>query len=133
MADGTEVTVFSMLLGKVITSMSTVVVGTEEIFFVLDDGVILRMWHEQDCCEGASVAEVVGDIDDMVDAPILEAEAVSRKATDEELAGHDDSGTWTFYKFRTRKGSVVLRWLGVSNGYYSETVSFEPVVTKGAQ
>ena len=58
----------------------------------------------------------------MVGSPLLKAEESSQKGKSEH---EDDSSTWTFYKFATLKGYVDVRWLGKSNGYYSESVHIE--------
>ena len=64
------------------------------------------------------IEDVCGDIKDLMYSPITQAEVVS----EQKDARLGDSQTWTFYKFATAKGSVTLRWLGESNGYYSERV-----------
>jgi hypothetical protein len=87
------------------------------------DGSVFRFWYEHDCCASCSIAEVIGDLNDLVGAPLLEAEVISSK--DHPAPDGEESFTWTFYKFGTSKGSVTVRWLGTSNGYYSEDVSFE--------
>jgi hypothetical protein len=47
--------------------------------------------------------------------------------SDHKPSEYDESFTWTFYKFATRKGYVDVRWFGQSNGYYSESVTFVEV------
>lgn len=81
-------------------------------------------YHKQDCCENVYIESITGDLTDLENSPILVAEeATSDRATDQ----YDDyeSRTWTFYKFATRNGYVDVRFLGTSNGYYSESVSLK--------
>lgn len=94
----------------------------DEMFMYLSDNQYVRFYHRQDCCENVYIADITGDLDDLVGEMLVEAEESSQEAVSDECS---DSGTWTFYKFRTRKGSVVIRWLGESNGYYSESVDID--------
>lgn len=82
-------------------------------------------FHRQDCCESVYIESIVGDIEDLVNTPILTAEESSGDTPADSNAKPYESYTWTFYKFATFKGYVDIRWLGESNGYYSESVSVE--------
>lgn len=97
--------------------------GGDELRFTLPDGSGWRFYHSQDCCETVAIEDIIGDLSDLVGSPILEAEQVSSDA--EPAPESAESFTWTFYRFSTVKGTVTVRWLGTSNGYYSESVSFE--------
>jgi hypothetical protein len=110
----------SELVGKVLTEIE-VNEGRDEIYFQTADGETYHMWHMQDCCESVSIEDIIGDINDLIGSPITMAEEVTEAGEDTEWG---DSSTWTFYKFATNKGYVTIRWLGESNGYYSESVDF---------
>lgn len=110
---------FEDLLGKTLQNVENT---GEEIIFTLDDGTKCELYHSQDCCEYVRVEDVIGELDDLVGSPILMAEEVSGESPDGFECG--DSCTWTFYKLATIKGYVTIRFLGESNGYYSESVSF---------
>ena len=112
---------FGTLVGK---TLKSVVVNSDRdrIDFETVDGESYTMLHHQDCCESVSIEDIIGDLDDLVGSPVLQAEATSNEGTTGEWG---DSSTWTFYKLATIKGSVTIRWYGTSNGYYSERVSFE--------
>lgn len=117
---------FSELLGKTITSIEGMSVdGNDVITFIMDDGTEYRMLHHQDCCESVYIESVVGDVEDLIGEPILVAEEVSNSGMEDPEDQWSDSVTYTFYKIATRKGYVDLRWVGSSNGYYSESVDFE--------
>lgn len=114
------------LIGKTLTHVEQV--SAEEIVFVTDEGKRYKLHHTQDCCESVTVEDIVGDLNDLVGEPILIAEeAISCGENPENVTKEDQdaSFTWTFYKFATRKGYVDIRWYGESNGYYSESVSFD--------
>lgn len=124
---------FSVLQGKTLTSIEKKSCIEEwdkndiyELTFITSDNEKYRMYHSQCCCESVNVEDIVGDLDDLLNTPILLAEESSNDDHDKETAEYD-SNTWTFYKLRTIKGSVDIRWHGSSNGYYSETVDFEKV------
>lgn len=111
---------FSSLRGKILTR----IIQTDyEIVFELLDGKRYKLYHEQDCCENVYVEDVCGDLDDLIHSRILLAEEISN-ADGPPTTGSYGSYTWTFYKLGTNKGSVTIRWFGTSNGYYSESVSF---------
>ena len=114
------------LVGKTMTAVNQI--GDEQIVFTAVGGQQYRLFHGQCCCESVTIEDVVGDLADLVGAPILMAEEATSDVNPEGVAkAIRDSFTWTFYKFATRKGYVDIRWFGESNGYYSEAVDFEEI------
>lgn len=105
------------LLGLTLSAVENT--DNTELIFRSTCGRTFEMSHSQDCCEHVRIEDIVGDLQDLVGSPILHAEESSSNA--EEAS---ESGTWTFYKLATAKGWVDIRWLGESNGYYSERVDF---------
>lgn len=107
------------MVGKVFTSIRNE--DTELVFENATERFVF--FHAQDCCEHVSIEDVCGDLEDLVGEPLLMAEEVSGETPVDFNEAEHESVTWTFYKFATRKGYVDVRWLGESNGYYSESVS----------
>lgn len=121
---------FEVLKGLTIKSITGASEGSEEILIETECGKTFKMHHEQDCCENVSIDSVVGDISDLIGVPILLAEESEGELPPKNEFGYtDESCTWTFYKLGTVKGYVDIRWYGSSNGYYSEHVDFEEIVS----
>ena len=120
----TTVKDFEDLKGHTITNIKH---DVDELTLTLANGQQCRLYHEQDCCESVSIDSVTGDFDAIIGSPLI---AVREESTDQDPAGYTPgdyraSWTWSIFTFTTEKGSVVVRWLGESNGYYSESVYFK--------
>jgi len=113
---------FSDLIGATLTGIvrSKDDDGGDQLAFTASDGRVWEMYHNQDCCESVYIEDIVGNLEDLLHAPILQADAESNSSGEPG----DYSATWTFYKIATIHGYVTIRWYGSSNGYYSESVSF---------
>lgn len=96
--------------------------GFADVFVMtLEDGTTLRLYHDQDCCETVVIEDIDIDPKDLIGSTLVSFEEASEYDPDYEYG----SQTWTFYKIQTSTTCATIRWLGESNGYYSESVSLE--------
>lgn len=115
---------FSTLLGKTCTRIEIL---KECIEFDCSDGTKYKLFHDSDCCESVDIEDINGEIDNLLNTPILLAKESTSHDTPNDIKRDyvPESQTWTFYRLGTIKGYVDIRWFGESNGYYSESVSFK--------
>jgi len=116
---------FDKLQGKTLIKIEGAEKGSERIVFTTNEGDRYAMYHSDDCCETVQVEDICGAVDDLIGHEILSAYESTNEDDKGKPEEYTESWTWTFYNISTIKGSVTLRWLGESNGYYSETPYFE--------
>lgn len=104
------------LVGKEVVAVLGGVKGSIDTFYLFSDNTYLQVYHEQDCCENVEIVDE--ESDDIAGGVVISFELVKG----ETECTYDGSMTWSFVKLRTTKGDVWQRWLGESNGYYSEEV-----------
>jgi hypothetical protein len=113
-----------ILVGKILSAVN-VSSDNDYMEFVTIDGEKYYNFHYQDCCEYVVIIDIIGDLSDLVGHPLLISEERNSKGYDKQAAmDYDEAFQWTFYEFATIKGSVTVRWLGQSNGYYATSVAF---------
>lgn len=90
----------------------------EHLLFRAED-VHFKFMHRQEGDETVVLESVCGNLSDLVGVPILMASEWTTSNRDNPFRTH----TRTSYKFGTVKGSVLVQWLGTSDGQDSEEVS----------
>ena len=118
---------FDVMKSVVIRSIDGMEKGSEEIIFNTECGRQFKMFHMQYCGENVYLDDICGDPDDLIGCEILHFEERTNRGdedSEDKPSCYSGSFTWTFYDIQTSKGSVNLKWLGESNGYYSEDVWF---------
>lgn len=117
---------FSSLNGKTLASIHKEDEDEDALVFRTVDDEVFIMFHYPHCCESVGIESIVGDLNDLIGSPITLAEKVTSDAWPDSMPKLDEwlTFTWTFYKLATIKGYVDIRWLGTSDGYYSEEVDF---------
>jgi len=123
-----EYTKIDELIGKNIVDVY-VSESKDELILTDDNQIKYKFFHMQECCESVFIEEIFGDLNDFI-GTIVDAEECSSNTLEDQISPPDsyESNTWTFYRFSIAgKGTVVVRWLGTSNGYYSESVHFDVI------
>jgi hypothetical protein len=94
----------------------------------MQSGKRYKIYHDQDCCEDVKIDETQegdGDLVTLVGNRIDEVTLEEESDQEPRPSEYADSWTRTKITFRINSETVVSRWIGESNGYYSESVDIE--------
>ena len=87
------------------------------------------IYHEQDCCETVQIQDTEGNWHDLIGKVITETDH-------DETCGvldNSESSTLTTLTFKCDDATVISRWIGESNGYYSEGVDLADITNWKAE
>lgn len=122
----TERSSFDLLEGEILTHID-VNEEANQILLTTESGRTFLIHHEQDCCESVIIEDTQGDWGKLVGKVV---EQVTKEETykGDPPPEYPDSWTRTTLKFKVNDATVICRWIGESNGYYSETVDISEIL-----
>lgn len=83
---------FSCLLGHIIKNVIGLNKGSPMVDIEMEDGSVYVLHHNQYCCESVEVADITGDIKDIIGSPLLMAEVVTNS---DEARPEEWTESWT--------------------------------------
>ncbi len=102
-------------------------VAKDEVLLTTKSGRQIRLYHSQDCGESVLLEDIEGNIFSLIGATLRQCETQIEKNQPPEPKWQS-SWTRTKFIFSTDSDTVILKWIGESNGYYSESVDIQEVV-----
>jgi len=103
--------------------------GHDWLNIVCEDGTKWQLHHYQGCCESVSFQDTQGDPSELIGQKIIKAH--TDRGCDSNSwwdASNRESSTWEEFTLEAKGVKVTWRAAGESNGYYSETMTFEQVI-----
>ena len=108
------------LKGRTIKSVEGLESYSGEVKLTFTDDSTLRMYHPQECCESVQLI----DFDDLKPEDLIGGTIVLfEEYTKEGDCTMISVEQYTFYRMRTTKSDMTMRWHGESNGYYGIDVT----------
>lgn len=113
------------LIGETLTHIDVDESG-DQIRMETASGKVITLYHCQDCCESVRIEDTQGNWHDLIGKVIVEANKREGNFGKPYAA---ESWMRTEFTFKVDDATVISRWIGESNGYYSESVDIK-VATK---
>jgi hypothetical protein len=118
---------FDVLVGEVLDAVD-IDREKDQILLTTRSGRQFLIHHEQNCCETVEIVGQDGCFIRLVGKPIVEAREIAIDTTKDDSYGTE---TTTTLIFRVDGETVISRWVGDSNGYYSESVDIAELINGG--
>lgn len=96
---------------------------------IVCDNCAFETSHSQDCCETVEVHDIIGDLNSLIGKKVINCKTIESQEwpSDVEKGQYVDSFTWTTQIIQTKSTEIKIRWLGESNGWYSEGIYFRRI------
>lgn len=108
--------------------------GNYEILITTVSGDTIMIYHDQKCCETVSIESTEGDWYALKGKVVVETvHEESQAEVPPGLGSNLDSCTRSTLKLRVDDATVISRWIGVSNGFYSESVDIAEIASPGGE